>query len=101
MYNLASILKSILDQLDDKKCKELEALKRDSSGMTSFHTSGTWKTNKAESSERRMGTIHEEGQDSEPMDEDDLGVFGNNAISAALSQMNYQVAYVAHGVCVP
>jgi hypothetical protein len=113
MYNLASILESILDNLDDTKCNELEAVKQDASGMKSFHTSGAWKkTNKPQSKGGRMDSIPEvedahgsveEGSEpvDEDEDEDDLGVFGNDNICAALSKMNYQVAYVAYGVCAP
>jgi hypothetical protein len=48
-----------------------------------------------------MHRVQGEAQGSEPEDEDDLGVFGNDNIRAALSQMDYQVAYVAFGVCAP
>ena len=112
MYNLASILKSVISELDVEKCTNLVALKQDASGMKSLHTGGAWKTNKAESGKGgRMNTIPEEGrgsepqdedgQGSEPEDEDDLGVFGDRVIRAALHRMNYQVAYVVYGVCVP
>ena len=102
MYNLASILKLVINELDGDSCKCLVALKADASGMTSLHTGDAWKANKAEGSKRgRMDTIPEEGRGSEPQDEDDLGVFGDDDICTALNQMNYQVAYVAYGVCVP
>lgn len=111
MYNLASILKSIIHELDDKKCIKLAALKQDTSGMKSLHTGDAWKTGKAVDKKGRMDTIPEEGrssepqdeggQGSEPVDEGDLGVFDDDAIRAALNPMNYQVAYVAYGVCAP
>jgi hypothetical protein len=43
MYNLASMLESILDKLDIKKCNELEAIKQDASGMKSLPSSNVWK----------------------------------------------------------
>jgi hypothetical protein len=111
MYNLASILKSVINELDDKKCRKLAALKAAALGMKSLHSGDAWKTSKAGGKGRRMYTIPEEGRGSEPQDEDgwssepededDLGVFDDHVICAALSQMNYQVAYVAYGVCVP
>ena len=102
MYNLASILKSVVNELDAKRCSNLLALKQDASDMKSLHTSGAWKTEKAKGGKGgRMNTIPEEGRGSEPQDEDDLGVFGDDDICTALNQMNYQVAYVAYGVCVP
>jgi hypothetical protein len=109
MYNLSSMLESILDSLDVKKCNELEAVKQDPLGIKTFHTSSAWKkTNKSESRGGRTDSIPEmddardsgeEGLGSEPEDEDDLGGFGNDNIRAALSKMNYQVAYVDYGAC--
>jgi hypothetical protein len=111
MYNLASILRSLINELDGAECMKLAALKKDATDMKSLHTGDAWKTNKPEGKGRRMHTIHEEGRGSEPQDEDgrssepedkdDLGVFDDHVIRAALNQMNYQVAYVAYGVCVP
>ena len=112
MYNLSSMLESILDKLDIKKFNELEAVKRAASDMDSLNSSGTWKeTNKCRSRGGLLDSVPEEegargsggeAQGSEPEDEEeDLGVFGSDNIRAALSQMNYQVAYVAYGVCAP
>jgi hypothetical protein len=92
-----------------KKCNELVAVKQEALGMKIFHASGAWKkTNKSETRGGRTDSIPEvedardsgeEGLGSEPEDEGDLGVFGNDNIRSALSKMNYQVAYVAYGVC--
>ena len=116
MYNLASILKSVVNELDGERCKNLVALKHEASGMKSLHTGGAWKANKAEGGKRgRMDTIPEEGRGSEgrgsepqdedgqgpePQDEENFGVFGDVAILAALNNMNYKVAWIAPTVCV-
>jgi hypothetical protein len=104
MYNLSSILKSIVDKLDINKCNELAAVKTDASGMISLNTSGAWdNTRQAESKGKGMDSIPEEPErrGSEPEDPDDLGVFDDDDVREALNQMNYQVAYVAYGVCLP
>ena len=97
MYNLASMLKCILDELDIKKCEELEAVKHDASDMKSFHSSSADnKTDKSGSMSGRMDSIHEEDETRGPRkgaqgstnDEEDFGVFDSDNIRAALSQMN-------------
>ena len=110
MYNLASILESILDTLDVKKFKELLDLKAAASGMMTLNSSGAWrKTDKSGGKGGDMDIIPEvddagssrgeiEGSESES---EDLGVFDSDNIRAALRQMNYQVAYIAYGVCAP
>lgn len=96
MYNLASVLESILDQLDDSKRDELQAIKKKASGMKSLHSSGAWTK---QTVARTLDSIVEEPEDSGPRDEDDLGVFGDDNVRADLDRMNYKVAYVAFGVC--
>ena len=102
MYNLASILESVLDTLDVKKFKELVALKAAASGMKSLKSSDVCNTGKlrtdSRSSEGETDDSESEGSESES---EDLGVFNSDNIRAALRQMNYQVAYVAFGVCMP
>ena len=104
MYNLASMLESIIEKLDFKKCDELAAMKQVASDMQSFYSSDVWnKTKKTESERRgRMDSIPEEedarGSRYEDEDEDDLGVFDNDIVRGALNLMDYQVAYVAFGV---
>ena len=111
MYNLASILESILDKLDVMKFNDLLDLKAAASGMMALNSSGAWK--KTGRSEGKKGG----GMDSIPEEDDadsswgktgrsesedeDLGVFDSDNIRAALRRMNYQVAYVAFGVCAP
>jgi len=73
MYNLASILKSMISELDGKQCMELEALKQDASGMKSLHTGGARKTHETDGKEGYMDTIPEEGRGSEPQDGDGQG----------------------------
>lgn len=104
MYNLSSMLESILDELDIKKCNDLEAVKHYASDMISLHSDNAWKkTNKFGSMGGRLDSIHEEDETrgrrkgahgSKPKDENNLGVFDSDNIRAALSQMNYKVAYV-------
>jgi hypothetical protein len=124
MYNLASILKTVVNKLDVEKCQKLVALKREASDMKSFNTSGAWKTEKAKGGKGgRMNTIPEEGrgsepqdedgqcsepqdegedgQRSEPRDEDSLGVFDDPVIHAVLNNMNYEISYIDYQVCVP
>ena len=102
MYNLTSILKSVVNKLDAKRCSNLLALKQDASDMKSLHTSGAWKTEKAKGGKGgRMNTIPEEGRGSEPQDENGLGVFDDPNIHAALNNMNYKIAHIAYQVCVP
>ena len=113
MYNLTSMLKSIVDKLDTKRCDELAALKQDASDMMSLHSTNAWdKTKQSWSMGGRMDSIHEEdeaqgsgkgkgAQGSKPNDEDDFGVFDSDNIRAALGRMNYKVAYVAFNVCAP
>jgi hypothetical protein len=96
MYNLASVLESILGQLDDSKRAELQAVKKQASGMMSLHSSGAW-TKKTVA--RTLDSIVEESEDSGPRAEDDLGVFGDDRVRAGLDKLNYKVAYVAFGVC--
>ena len=111
MYNLASILESIIDKLDVKKFNDLVALKAAASGMMSLNSSGAWKKTDRSGGKKGggMDSIPEEDdadssrrktEGSESEDED-LGVFDSDNIRAALRQMNYQVAYVAFGVCAP
>jgi hypothetical protein len=79
--------------------------------MMSLHSSNAWnKTNKSGNMGRRLDSIHEEDETQgrgkgahglKPKDENDLGVFDSDNIRAALSQMNYKVAYVAFNVCAP
>ena len=117
MYNLASILESIIDKLDVKKFNDLVALKAAASGMMALNSSGAWKkTNRSEGKKGGgMDSIPEEDADSSrrktegsesktegsESEDEDLGVFDSDNIRAALRQMNYQVAYVAFGVCAP
>jgi hypothetical protein len=113
MYNLTSMLESIVNKLDKKRCHELVGLKQDASDMNSLHTNNSWnKTNKSRSKGGRMDSIPEEdgargsgkgkgAHGSKPKDEEDFGVFDSDNIRAALSQMNYKVAYVAYNVCAP
>jgi hypothetical protein len=101
MYNLASILKSVINELDVDRCKDLVALKHEASGMKSLHTGSAWQTGTAEGSKRgRMDTILEEGRGSERENEEELGVFDDPVIHAALNKMNYKVGWVAPTVCV-
>jgi hypothetical protein len=106
MYNLASILKSIIGELDDKRSTELAALKQDASGMRSLHTAR--KTHKTDGKGGPMDTIPEESRGSGPQDGDsqpekdgDLGVFGDNVIHAVLDKLNYKIEGIAYEVCVP
>ena len=112
MYNLKSMLYSMLDIIDVKKFDKLKTIKNIASAMKSLTTSGAWKkTNKSGSRGGRMDSIPEEdargsgeeaqGSEDENEDEDDLGVFDNDNIRAALNQMNCRVAYIAYGVCAP
>ena len=100
MYNLASILESVLDKLDVKKFNKLVALKAAASSMKSLKSSDVCKTGKSRTEEEDSPSSKGETEDSES-ESDDLGVFNSDNIRAALRQMNYQVAYVAYGVCAP
>jgi hypothetical protein len=69
MYNLASILKSIISELDDKGSMELAALKNEVSGMNSLHTARmTHKTDDKKTDDKGgpMDTIPEEGRVQSP-----------------------------------
>jgi hypothetical protein len=109
MYNLASILKSIIGELDVERFVDLAALKQDASGMKSLHSAK--KTHQTGGKGGPMDTIPEEGQGSgpqggvsqgpEPEKDGDLGVFSDNVIHAALDKFNYEVEDIACGVCVP
>ena len=124
MYNLASILKSVVNKLDVEKCQKLVSLKQTALNMKSFHTSGAWKTEKAKGGKGgHMNTIPEEGRGSEPQDEDGqcsepqdededgqrsepgdedgLGIFDDPVIHAVLNSMNYKISYIVYLVCVP
>jgi hypothetical protein len=70
----------------------------------SLHSSNTWnKTNKSGTRGRGKGAHGSKPKDENDDydDENDLGVFDSDNIRAALSQMNYKVAYVAFNVCAP
>jgi hypothetical protein len=98
MYNLASMLESILDKIDVKKCNELAAIKQEASKIESL--CGAWKrTNKTWNKGGCMDSILGSEQELRSSDEDVLGVFDSDNVRAALNRMNYQVAYVAFGVC--
>ena len=103
MYNLASILKSIVGELDVKRSVDLAALKQDASGMKSLHSAR--KTHQTDGKGGPMDTIPEEGQGSGPQggvsQGRDLGVFSDNVIHAALDKFNCEVEDIACGVCVP
>jgi len=92
MYNLASVLETAADELDDSKRLELQTITTQARDIKSFYTSGAWEQDKSQTLE----SIPEE-----PQDEDDLGVFGDDNVRAVLDELNYQVAYVAYGVRSP
>lgn len=81
---------------DNNKRGELQAIKKKASAMMSLHSSGAWTT---QTVAQTLDSIVEEPKDQGLRDEDDLGVFGDVNVRADLHQMNYEVAYIAFGVC--
>ncbi|KAF8804869.1 kinase-like protein [Phlegmacium glaucopus] len=94
MYNLASELETLVDQLDVDKRGELDTITKQALAMKSLHSSDAWgkRTNI-----QTLAYIDEEDDDSELQDDDELGVFNDYNVRAILDQMNYKMSYVAFG----
>ncbi|KDR73207.1 hypothetical protein GALMADRAFT_724722 [Galerina marginata CBS 339.88] len=95
MYNLASVLESMVGQLDTSKRDELQAIKKRAADLTSVHSSGAWMKHNG----TQTPDFDFDDEESDEPDGDELGIFGDDTIRAGLARMNYQVAYVAYGVC--
>ncbi|KAH7904687.1 kinase-like domain-containing protein [Hygrophoropsis aurantiaca] len=91
MYNLATELKDLGNDLDENKKESLQKLQKAASKLPSLTSEARRKT----TTRSTMASVAEERD--EPGFQDDLGVFAADDIQTILKEMNYKIEYIAFG----
>ncbi|KAG2342425.1 hypothetical protein BDR05DRAFT_1026657, partial [Suillus weaverae] len=91
MYNLVAMLEELAKHLGKCKQGSLVTVNQDASEMISL----TSKAKRDRTGGSTLASIVEDDADEEP--QDDLGVFGTDAIQAILKKMNYKINFIPAG----
>ncbi|KAG1766756.1 kinase-like domain-containing protein [Suillus placidus] len=91
MYNLVAMLEDLAKHLDKGKQGSLVKVHQDASKIISL----TSKAKQGGTGGSTLASMVEDAADEEP--QDDLGVFGTEAIQAILKKMNYKINFIPAG----
>lgn len=94
MFNLASLLGELADELDPDKRMQLNEITAAASKLRSLHSRGGRSVTKGST----LGTIDEDVATSGYEEEDNLGVFGSHEVLDVLNEMSYKLTSVSFAV---